>query len=149
MILEDLAICFVPNLGTRGIVHLLDVFGNTDRIYAASEEELRVRAQLRPDIARSIAQRVGFAEAERELHYAADNEIEITAFGDELRDTIRSIHGNVKHLGRSPSKFRKNREKENELKDLKKQLKAAISNEDFENAALLRDKIRAMEKGEI
>lgn len=83
MILEDLAISFVPNLGTRGIVHLLDIFGNTDRIYAASEEELRVRAQLRPDIARSIAQRVGFAEAERELHYAADNDIEITAFGDE------------------------------------------------------------------
>lgn len=71
------------------------------------------------------------------------------AFGEELKNTIRSIHGNVKHVGRSPKKFRKNREKENELKDLKKQLKAAISNEDFENAALLRDRIRAMEKGEI
>ena len=84
MILEDLAIGFVPNLGARGVVHLLDVFGNTDRIYAASEEELRVRAQLRPDIARSIAQRVGFAEAERELHYAAKHDIEITAYGDAL-----------------------------------------------------------------
>ena len=84
MILEDLAIGFVPNLGARGVVHLLDVFGNTDRIYAASEEELRVRAQLRPDIARSIAQRVGFAEAERELHYAAKHDIEITAYGDTL-----------------------------------------------------------------
>ena len=70
-------------------------------------------------------------------------------FGEELKNTIRSIHGNVKHVGRSPRKFRKNREKENELKDLKKQLKTAISNEDFENAALLRDRIRAMEKGEI
>ena len=84
MILEDLALCFVPNLGTRGVVHLLEVFGNADRIYSASEEELRVRAKLRPDVAHSIAHRVGFAEAERELYYAADNDIEITAFGDAL-----------------------------------------------------------------
>lgn len=69
-------------------------------------------------------------------------------FGEELKGTIRSIHGNVKHIGRSPAKFRKNREKENELKELKKLLKKAISNEDFETAADLRDKIRAMESNE-
>ena len=71
-----------------------------------------------------------------------------STFGDELKGTIRSIHGNVKHIGRSPSKFRKSREKENELKALKKQLKEAISSENFEVAATLRDKIRAMENGE-
>ena len=69
-------------------------------------------------------------------------------FGEELRSTIRSIHGNVKHIGRAPAKFRKSREKENELKELKKQLKEAIANENFESAANIRDKIRAMEKGE-
>ena len=69
-------------------------------------------------------------------------------FGEELKSTIRSIHGNVKHIGRAPAKFRKNREKENELKALKNQLKEAITNEDFETAATLRDKIRAMEKSE-
>lgn len=68
-----------------------------------------------------------------------------SVFSEELKGTIRSIHGNVKHIGRSPLKFRKGREKENELKALKKQLREAISNEDFENAAILRDKIRAME----
>ena len=67
-------------------------------------------------------------------------------FGDELRATIHSIHGNVRHLGRAPSKFRKSREKENELKALKKQLKEAVSSENFEEAATLRDKIRSMEK---
>jgi len=70
------------------------------------------------------------------------------SFGDELKSTIRSIHGNVKHIGRAPAKFRKNREKENELKSLKKQLKEAIAGENFETAATLRDKIRAMESGE-
>lgn len=66
-------------------------------------------------------------------------------FSEELKNTIRSIHGNVKHIGRSPSKFRKNREKENELKELKTKLKEAIANENFELAAELRDKVRALE----
>lgn len=70
-------------------------------------------------------------------------------FGEELNATIHSIHGNVKHIGRSPAKFRKNKEKENELKALKKQLKEAISTENFEEAALLRDKIHSMENREI
>lgn len=69
-------------------------------------------------------------------------------FGEELKGTIRSIHGNVKHIGRSPTKFKKVREKENELKELKNQLKTAIANEDFETAATLRDKIRAIESRE-
>lgn len=69
-------------------------------------------------------------------------------FKDELKSTIRSIHGNVNHIGRAPAKFRKSREKENELKALKAQLKEAIANEDFETAAMLRDRIRAMEKSE-
>ena len=69
-------------------------------------------------------------------------------FGDELKATISSIHGNVKHIGRAPSKFRKDREKENELKALKKKLKEAISAENFEEAATLRDKIRARENDE-
>ena len=32
-------------------------------------------------------------------------------FGEELRGTIRSIHGNVKHVGRAPSRFHDKREK--------------------------------------
>ena len=69
-------------------------------------------------------------------------------FGEELRGTIRSIHGNVKHIGRSPAKFRKGREKENKLIDLKNQLKDAIASENFELAAELRDKVRALEAQE-
>ncbi len=68
-------------------------------------------------------------------------------FGDELKGTIRSIHGNVNHIGRAPAKFRKNQEKANELKTLKTQLAAAITEENFELAATLRDKIRALESG--
>ncbi len=71
-----------------------------------------------------------------------------STFGEELRATIRSIHGNVKHTGRSPAKFRKSREKQNELKELKEALAKAIASESFELAAELRDKIRAVESKE-
>ena len=66
-------------------------------------------------------------------------------FGEELKSTIRSIHGNVKHIGRAPAKFRKTQEKTNTLKKLKAELTQAISEENFELAATLRDKIRAIE----
>ena len=69
-------------------------------------------------------------------------------FGEELKGTIRSIHGNLNHQGRSPAKYRKNLEKEKELSSLKSQLKDAISEENFELAVTLRDKIRALENGE-
>lgn len=64
---EDIALTFVPSLGVRGAVHLLEVFGSAEAIYAASEQELMERAELREDLARAIVRRVGFAEAEREL----------------------------------------------------------------------------------
>lgn len=66
-------------------------------------------------------------------------------FSAELEPTIRSIHGNAKHIGRAPAKARAKFKKENELKTLKAELKAAIENEEFEKAAKLRDKIKGIE----
>lgn len=63
----------------------------------------------------------------------------------ELNDTIRSIHGNVEHVGRTPSRFRQNRGKADRLASLKQQLKDSIAEEDFERAATLRDEIRSLE----
>lgn len=68
-------------------------------------------------------------------------------FEKELEGTIRSIHGNAKHVGRAPKKFRQNKEKIDQLNSLKEQLKTAIEKEDFENAATLRDQIRSLESG--
>ena len=69
-----------------------------------------------------------------------------TTFGEELRGTIRSIHGNVKHVGRAPSRFRGEHEKSDRLTSLKQQLKDAIAEENFERAAAVRDEIRALEE---
>lgn len=67
-------------------------------------------------------------------------------FGEELNDTIRSIHGNIKHVGRAPASMRRNREKQDKLAKLKEQLRDAISGENFELAAKLRDEIHGLEE---
>lgn len=73
MLLESIALSFVPKLGTRGAVHLVECFGSAEAVYAASEEELIARADLREDIARAIVRRAGMSEAERELAYCSRN----------------------------------------------------------------------------
>jgi protein arginine kinase activator len=71
-----------------------------------------------------------------------------TTFGEELGATIRSIHGNVKHAGRAPARLRKDREKQDRLAALRKQMQEAITSENFEQAAKLRDEIRALEENQ-
>ncbi len=66
-------------------------------------------------------------------------------FAEQLEPTIRSIHGNAKHSGRSPKALRAKHQREDELKSLRIELKDAISTENFEKAALLRDKIKSIE----
>lgn len=68
-----------------------------------------------------------------------------SVFDEVLNGTIRSIHGNVKHVGRAPARFRQNRKKADRLDVLKQQLKDAVANENFELAATLRDEIRTLE----
>ncbi len=92
MTIEDIALTFVPRLGVRGAVHLLRCFGSAAAIYSASEEELRLRAELRDDVARSIASGRGMRDAEREMAYCRSRDIKPIASTDDdypplLRET--------------------------------------------------------------
>jgi protein arginine kinase activator len=70
-------------------------------------------------------------------------------FREELEPTLRQLHGNVTHVGRAPADEVAKSEKEQKLSALKKALEEAIKSESFEQAAKLRDEIRAInEKGE-
>lgn len=69
-------------------------------------------------------------------------------FKDSLGVLLKRIHGSTQHLGRTPvSKPGKEKEvkKESEVDVLRAQLQRAIKMEEFEEAARLRDKIRALE----
>ena len=75
-------------------------------------------------------------------------------FESELMPTIRKLHGNTSHCGKNSAAFRaegreksleKTEEPVNKLDKLHSQLNRAIENQQFEMAAELRDKIKAME----
>ena len=77
-------------------------------------------------------------------------------FNGEIMPTIRKIHGNTTHCGKNSAAFKSERakaavekpveqESESELDKLQAELSAAIDNQEFEKAAELRDKIKAME----
>jgi protein arginine kinase activator len=67
-------------------------------------------------------------------------------FGDSIKTMLKRIHGNVKHHGKIPKKLSGKIEEAKTLQDLKSRLQQCIINEDYEQAAQLRDQIRAMEK---
>ncbi len=77
------------------------------------------------------------------------------AFRGELRSTIRSIHGTAKHVGMTPASDAEEKTdapKESvspkaEEEMLRDELDAAVKAENYEHAAELRDRIRAL-KGE-
>ena len=82
MKIEDIALTFISRLGVRGIVHLLDVFGSADAIFTADTETLVRRASLAENVARRIAAKDGFREAERELKYCEKHRIRPLASTD-------------------------------------------------------------------
>jgi protein arginine kinase activator len=78
------------------------------------------------------------------------------AFKRVLYPLFKSIHGTTHHIGKKPKETRVQKPKPalskakietevNELEDLKARLARAIQKEEFEEAAVLRNKIRALE----
>lgn len=83
MILDEVALTFVPHLGSRGVAHLMDIYSGAEEVYAEPEHRLLLCAELRRDIAQSIVRRVGYSEAERELRYCKEHGVKITSYNDE------------------------------------------------------------------
>ncbi len=78
-------------------------------------------------------------------------------FKDELRASIENIHGNAKYMGRQIKKtapesvesFEAETPKEqSELEKLRFELEMAVKEQEYEKAAVLRDRIREIENNE-
>ena len=66
-------------------------------------------------------------------------------FYDSLLPYIRRIHGDTSHSGKVAACTKKNTcNCESKIKELQKQLEVAVSNQEFEQAAVLRDKIKEL-----
>ncbi|PAB57537.1 UvrB/UvrC motif-containing protein [Anaeromicrobium sediminis] len=68
------------------------------------------------------------------------------AFKVKLNPLIKRVQGHEKHVGKIPEKIGGDFIIKREINELKKQLSKSIDKEEFEQAAVLRDKIRDLEK---
>ena len=80
--IEDLALTMTAGLGVKGVVHLLDRFGSAERIFVASEAELRQAGHLRGKAVENLLGRSGFAAARREEAYCARHGLQAVASTD-------------------------------------------------------------------
>ncbi|MBO5747165.1 MAG: UvrB/UvrC motif-containing protein [Clostridia bacterium] len=76
-----------------------------------------------------------------------------SAFENQLSDTILKLHGSTVHKGKRPYNDAKNYDVTSEsddkydlISDLKQKLKMAVENEQYEQAAVLRDEIKRLEE---
>ena len=67
-------------------------------------------------------------------------------FSHTLEPLFRRIHGSTRHMGKVPERTGGHLKLKKQLADLKNRLQAAVSREEFEEAAKLRDAIRALEE---
>lgn len=69
MLIDDIALTLQQGLGSRGIVHLLSTFEDSNEIYESSEAKLVTKSGLRADIAHQIVLKTFHRQAEEELEY--------------------------------------------------------------------------------
>jgi protein arginine kinase activator len=67
-------------------------------------------------------------------------------FRQELLPLLENIHGETKHCGKVPRRQPQNKQMQSELMQLRNRLKQAVTTEDYEEAARLRDRIRHLEE---
>ena len=67
------------------------------------------------------------------------------AFREELLPLLESIHGDVKHQGKTPRRTPRPKPAQAEIGQLRKRLAKAVADEAYEEAARLRDQIKRAE----
>ncbi len=68
-------------------------------------------------------------------------------FREELTPLLENIHGETHHVGKTPRRLPESKQTQSELIQLRNRLKLAVTKEDYEAAARLRDQIKTLEEG--
>lgn len=68
-------------------------------------------------------------------------------FHKQLQPLLLNVHGETEHVGKAPGHSPKGSQKRTQLIRLRREMKEAISDEDYERASRLRDEIRRIEEG--
>jgi protein arginine kinase activator len=70
-------------------------------------------------------------------------------FEEEITPLLESLHGQVRHVGKSPRRAPLSSAQLAELTQLRQQLQLLIREERYEEAARIRDRIRRLEQGDL
>ena len=130
--LEELDFSFEPQFS------LQNLFGGllNDNLFSTREAMATAKLQC-PNCALTFAQ---FSQIGR-LGCSAC----FITFGEKLQPLLRRIHGGNSHTGKVPGRAGNDVKVRRKLEQLKEELQKEIKLENFEQAATLRDRIRAME----
>ncbi len=66
-------------------------------------------------------------------------------FGEGLEAMLKNMHKGTEHKGKVPPRLLKLKQREDEMKKLQRDLRKAVTAEQYEEAAQLRDKIKHLE----
>jgi protein arginine kinase activator len=66
-------------------------------------------------------------------------------FNEELEPLLQNVHGETVHVGKQPKRGVRNTESQTELIRLRREMKEAVEQEDYEAASQIRDRIRGVE----
>lgn len=69
------------------------------------------------------------------------------AFGDTMKQMLKRIHGHAHHVGKVPAGLEQELRVRQQLDDLRREMEQAVRDEEFERAAELRDRIKALSAG--
>lgn len=69
------------------------------------------------------------------------------AFKAELLPLLESIHGEVRHVGKTPRRLPRMQSAQVELTNLRRRLQELVTAENYEEAARVRDRIKELENG--
>ena len=69
-------------------------------------------------------------------------------FENKLKPVLKRMHGNIVHTGKTTKEAGEQISREREIEQLKEQLKDAVDKEEYEKAAVIRDKIQSLKEVE-
>jgi protein arginine kinase activator len=86
---------------------------------------------------------ISYIEFRNHGRFGCANDYE--AFKAELLPLLESIHGDVRHLGKTPRRLPRSHGAQVELVTLRRRLQQLVTEENYEEAARVRDRIKELE----
>jgi protein arginine kinase activator len=119
-------------------------FSLTDVLLGKVTEEVAALAEAEPAEAGVKCPTCGYTQADfKKAGRFGCSECYVT-FGEGLEAMLKSMHKGIKHAGKVPAALQQSRAEAQKVKQLQKRLDKAIAEENFEEAAQLRDEIKRM-----